>query len=288
MKKREYSFAVYYYVDSTTGFIDYIGFDSHIDSQYNRNHQHLNWKPQIKFDEILQNNPDRWEYHIFKKFATLEEATQCEYDLINLYRPRFNFKHGGVGTKKFYQDFKYTVVKMGFQNGKQNYTIKNPDNKILISSIYKNDLDVLAEKLNNKEITEEDIFESKKFKYKISKGSFTIGGKRQYVILSKNYIPIKHCVNKDKLVPLVKGLNDGSLTEDDVRKMNLNPFKYTVVKNGKHGFRIYGRDNKTIKSSRDKDKLEKVANALNNNVISEEQVKSTRSVDKIFKIILGD
>jgi hypothetical protein len=203
--------------------IDYIGFDSHIDSPYNRNYQHLNWKPQITFDEVLQKNPDRWKYYIFKKFDTLEEADKCEYDLINLYRPRFNFKHGGVNGGKFYQDFEYNVIKAG----KNGFCIRDRHHKTIIYS-----------------------------------------------------------KDKDKLIPLAEGLNDGYLTEDDVKTINLNPFKYTVTKSGKEGFAIFGRDRKRLKRAKDKDKLEKVANALNNNVISEEQVKSTRGVDKLLKIIL--
>ena len=105
MNKRDYSFGVYYYVDSETGLIDYIGFDSHIDSTHNRDYQHLHWKPQITFEEVLQKNPDRWEYHVYKKFDTLEEADKCEFDLINLYRPRFNFKHGGINGGNFLSRF---------------------------------------------------------------------------------------------------------------------------------------------------------------------------------------
>jgi hypothetical protein len=82
MNKRDYSFGVYYYVDLETGLIDYIGFDSHIDSKYNRHYQHLNWKPSITFEEILQKNPDRWEYHIYKKFETLEEDNNYNSDFV--------------------------------------------------------------------------------------------------------------------------------------------------------------------------------------------------------------
>jgi hypothetical protein len=158
VKKREYCFGIYYYRDLETGLVDYIGFDSHIDSKYNRHYQHLNYKPSIKFEEVLQKNPDRWEYHVHKKFDTLEEADKCEFDLINLYRPRFNFKHGGVNGGNFYQDFEYTVVKGGFyKNGKQNYAICDRNDNPIKESINKEALDEIAVALNNGEITEEDV-----------------------------------------------------------------------------------------------------------------------------------
>ncbi len=149
MRERKYSFGVYYYIDTETGLIDYIGFDSHIDSPYNRHYQHLN-RIDIHFDKVLQNNPNRWEYHIFKNFDTLEEANQCEYDLINLYRPRFNFKHGGINGGKFYQDFEYTVIKAG----KIGFRIYDRNHKAIKSSKDKDKLIPLAEALNNGSLTE--------------------------------------------------------------------------------------------------------------------------------------
>lgn len=222
MNKRNYSFAVYYYVDTETGLIDYIGFDSHIDSKYNRNYRHLNQNPLIKFEEVLQKNPNRWRYKIFKKFNTLEEASKCEYNLINLYRPRFNFKHGGVGTRKFYQDFTYTVVKAGFRrNKKQNYVIRNRDNFSLVQSVDKIKLEKIAEELNSGKITEDDIQDKKyqKPKYTVSKAGFD-KGRQQYKIQGKKYKPLINSMYKDKLESLVVRLNSGELTEDDVKNKN--------------------------------------------------------------------
>lgn len=289
MTNSEYSFGIYYYMDKETGLIDYIGLDSHIDDKYNRHHQHLNWKPKINFEKILQSNPDRWEYHIWYRLQTIEEASQLEYDLINLYHPRFNFKHGGIGTRKFHQDFIYTVVKFGFNEyGNQRYTIINRNRKSIVTSIDYDYLEGIALKLNNNELTEKDIIESKEFKYTVSKGGFDNVGNRRYLILDKNHNQLKNSKDKNKLIPLTNGLNDGSLSEDEVRKMNLNPFKYTVVKNGENRFRIYGKNRKSIKNSKHKDKLEKIANALNNGVISEEKVKSVNGTDKVLKLIMEE
>lgn len=221
MNKRNYSFGVYYYVDNKTNIIDYIGFDSHIDSKYNRNYRHLNQKPLIKFEEVLQKNPSRWKYKVFKRFNTLEEASECEYNLINLYRPRFNFKHGGVGVKKFYQDFTYKVVKQGFRRNKtQNYVIRNRDNFSLIQSVDKSKLEKIAEELNSGKITENDIKEKyQKRKYTVSKAGFD-KGIQIYKIQGRKYKPLINSKYKNKLESITDRLNLGEITEDDIKNKN--------------------------------------------------------------------
>ena len=279
MNKRNYSFAVYYYVDTKTGLIDYIGFDSHIDLPYNRNYQHLNWKPQIKFDEVLQNNPDRWKYHVFKKFNTLEEATKCEYDLINLYRPRFNFKHGGIGTRKFYQDFEYTVAKAG----NHGFTIYDRSCQSIKCCMDKSKLESIAVALNNGEITEAEVKAIKielPFEYTVVKS-----GTNGFTICGRSHHPIKYCKDKNKLESIAEALNNGEITEAEAKAIDLNPFEYTVVKAGKAGFQIMSRSHKKIKSCKDKNKLEPIAEALNNGKITEEEVKGMRGVNKVLKIL---
>ena len=342
MNKRNYSFGVYYYVDSETGLIDYIGFDSHIDSKDNRDFRHLKCKPQIKFEEVLQKNPDRWEYHVYKKFDTLEEADKCEFDLINLYRPRFNFKHGGINGRNFYQDFEYSVskagkngfkicdrsnkpikncrdksklepiatalnngeiteeetkaidlnpfeysvIKAGFIGGKQNYTINDRDNKRIKSSINKEALDEIVVALNNGKITEEEV---KVFKYTVRKAGFT-DGKQRYAISDKYDNPIKSSINKEGLDEIAIALNNGKITEEEAKNINLNLFKYTVSKNwfkrnGKRNYAIRNRENKSIKSSINKKALDEIATALNNGEITEEEVKSVRGINKVLEML---
>ena len=274
MNKRNYSFGVYYYVDSETGLIDYIGFDSHIDSTHNRDYQHLNWKPRIKFDEILQKNPDRWKYHVFKKFDTLEDASQCEYDLVNLYRPRFNFKHGGVNGGKFYQDFEYTVVK----DGKNGFKICNRSRQPIKSCKDKSKLEPLATALNNGEITEAEVRAIDFFEYTVVKA-----GSNGFTICDRSHYQIKTCKDKSKLEPIAVALNNGEITEKEAKAIDF--FEYTVVKAGSNGFTICDRSHYQIKTCKDKSKLEPIAVALNNGKITDEEVKVIRGVNKVLEIL---
>lgn len=108
--------------------------------------------------------------------------------------------------------------------------------------------------------------------YSISKAS--ISG---FQILSKqNNKPIKRCVNKNKLFYLVDCLNNGTMTEDDVKNYNLNSWEYIVSKDGHGGFQIYGRDHKVIKRCIQKDKLESIAWKLNNNIITEKEASDIK------------
>lgn len=65
--------------------------------------------------------------------------------------------------------------------------------------------------------------------------------------------------------------------------------KYTVAKkgfhNGKRNYCIQDRDNYQIKSSMNKNALDKIAYALNNGFLTEEEVKKNRGVKKILEKI---
>lgn len=117
--------------------------------------------------------------------------------------------------------------------------------------------------------------------YSISKSS-TSG----FQILSKqNNKPIKRCVNKNKLFYLIDCLNNGTMTEDDVKKYNLNPWRYTISKDGHGGFQIYGKNHKVIKRCIQKDKLKSIVQKLNNNDITEEEVSNIKiELDFIFTV----
>ena len=205
----DYSFGIYKYTDKETGLIDYI------------HHFHLNHKPEIKFDEILQNNPDRWEYSVWYHVSTIEEANQLEYDLINLYRPRFNFKHGGNVKLNFYENFEYTVAKCGFTNSNkrnQQYCILGRYNEHIITSIDYEFLEDIAIKLNQKELTEDDLNTIDRFKYTVAKAGFQ-RGKQKYTIYSRNQKRMIQSIDYDFLESIVSKLNDKELTEEDIKKV---------------------------------------------------------------------
>lgn len=117
--------------------------------------------------------------------------------------------------------------------------------------------------------------------YSVSKSS--ISG---FQILSKqNNKAIKRCVNKDKLLYLVDCLNNGTMTENDVKNYNLNPWTYVISKDGYGGFQIYGKNYKVIKRCVQKHKLEPIIQKLNNNIITEEEASDIKiELDFIFTI----
>ena len=238
----DYSFGIYKYTDKETGLIDYIGLDSHIDIN-KRHNDHLkpsNYNKQ-PFNRILQNNPNRWEYSVWYHVSTIEEANQLEYDLINLYRPRFNYRHGGGVNTLIHDDFEYTICK---------------------------------------------------------------ASNAGFMIYSKNHTPLISCRDESKLLPIVDALNNQTLTESDVNTAyNIdyilsyldgeleeipNTFVYTVVKSGKNGFCIQGTNHKPVKSCNDYDKLQIIADALNDGRFIEDDVKGVRSTNKLLESLWGD
>lgn len=219
----KYSFGIYYYTDNETGNVVYIGKDSHIDTD-KRHKDHLSKSRYYSqpFNSVIQNNPERYQYKVYCHVSNIDELNQLEFDLINLYRPKFNFKHGGDGTiinkKRDLSNFKYKVVKAGKGkdfNKTQQYCICDPFNKHLIQSIDYDFLKDIADKLNNGELTEDNI-PNKPFKYTVAK----VGknqGKRSYVILSKNYKALVTSIYYDKLKRIAKSLNKGDITEEEVK-----------------------------------------------------------------------
>ena len=166
MIDREYSYGIYKYVDNETGDIVYIGKDSHIDKT-RRHKEHLNRSQYSKqvFNRVLQNNPERYSYSVWYHVTSVEEMNQLEFDLINLYRPKFNFHHGGC-SKLIDRNFKYTVTKYGVnRKGKQKYAINDVNQKPILQSIDSEYLKGIALQLNNGDLTPS---QAKKLKRKIS------------------------------------------------------------------------------------------------------------------------
>lgn len=165
MYKREYCYGIYRYFDNETGDIVYIGKDSHIDkNQRHKEHlSHSQYDSQV-FNRVLQNNPDRYRYDEWYHVESIEELNQLEFDLINLYRPKFNFHHGGC-SKLIDRKFKYTVTRYGrSRNGRQKYAINDMNQKPILQSIDHDYLLDIASKLNNNEI---NPLEAKNLKRKI-------------------------------------------------------------------------------------------------------------------------
>lgn len=145
------------FTDKKTGNIVYIGMDSHIDIKERINaHYRLSTYDSQQINRVIQNNPERYESKVYCYADSYEDLRELEFALINLYRPKFNFKHGGHGGY-INKDFEYTVVKCGMRNGKQNYCIQSMFRKPLIQSIDYTFLDDICSKLNNGKLTPNDV-----------------------------------------------------------------------------------------------------------------------------------
>lgn len=157
MVRREHCFGIYIFSDKQTGHIVYIGKDSHIDVKERiKAHYRKSAYNSQPFNKVLQNNPDRYESKVYCHVNTIDELNQLEFDLINLYRPKFNYKHGGEG-KYIKSDFEYSVVKGGLRNGKQNYCIQSMFRTTLINSIDYDYLVCICSKLNDGVLTPDEV-----------------------------------------------------------------------------------------------------------------------------------
>jgi hypothetical protein len=134
---------IYGYYDSENNYIRvYYGKDSCIDCKYNRDYDHnlpSKYDKQV-INRVLQNNPDRYEYRIICEYPDLTDDElnwlECmeimKHKFLYGERPKFNFtvgSDGRTGYRKPYEDFVYTVVKSGFKNGKQIYSICDRNHK---------------------------------------------------------------------------------------------------------------------------------------------------------------
>ena len=163
MVERDYCFGIYTFTDKKTGNIVYIGKDSHIDVQERiKTHYRKSTYDSQQFNKVLQNNPDRYIPNVYCHVNTVDELNQLEFDLINLYRPKFNYKHGGQG-RYINQEFEYTVAKNGkTPEGKQKYVIKTMFRKELVRSVDYDYLKNICQKLNNGELTPTEVKEMKR------------------------------------------------------------------------------------------------------------------------------
>lgn len=208
-----YCYGVYYYFDLIKNEIVYIGRDSHINYQ-KRNKDHLNpsnYNAQ-PFNRVLQNNPARYKHFVFRVCETFEEMIEIEDNLINLYRPKFNFKFGKDETPL--RGPTYNVIKDGRdENNNQNYGIYGKNSKRIIKSVDKEFLEELSSKLKNNELTEEDIKQMDRTEYSVCKNGFTKQGKQTYAI-NKNHNCFLSSVDKEFLEMLCDKLNNNEISLD--------------------------------------------------------------------------
>lgn len=159
---KEYCFGIYVFTDTKTSRIVYIGMDSHIDKLIRiKNHYQPCFRDAQPFNKVLQNNPDRYKSSVYCRVDNFEDMCQLEYDLINLYRPKFNYRIGKDGCT-INRKSKYTVAKNGKVGNTQMYFIYDKNYGNLKRSSDKLFLEDLCCKLNNGELTEEEVKQIKR------------------------------------------------------------------------------------------------------------------------------
>lgn len=91
---------IYGYVDTKNNSIIYIGKDSYIEkNQRHKDHFRKAKYNQQQINRVLQNNPNRYKYIVFKKGKySQDELNILETSYILEYNPKFNFTFGGEGT----------------------------------------------------------------------------------------------------------------------------------------------------------------------------------------------
>lgn len=220
-------YGIYYYYDKKNQQIVYIGKDSHINKrQRGKAHENPNRYYEQQINKVIQNNPDRYEYIEYCRVNSIDTLNQLEYDLINLYRPRFNFRHGGTsnipigGKNMSYNEIEKLINKYEstqYVKGEQQYKERKKKNRdyIKLQNRFRI-LDDLTHQLSF-ELTTEEYFE---VKYFIER--FNTSFKKLHANLSQTAIILA-------FIFLVKKMNNS----------HLNVENYTIAKQNRltiHGF----------------------------------------------------
>lgn len=246
MKKQ----GLYGYYDTVNEYVVYIGKDSDIDNDK----RYKDHKTPSKYDDqvinkVVQKNPKRYTYFRFIEGEYDDETlNELEREAIRLFktykydypdRSVFNFTCGGDGVcaegqnNPNWRKEDYAVIKSGIKNGKQRYCILGRYCNIIKTSINKERLEQLTNKLNNKKITEEEVknlqlYDTKgqnspnwrKEDYTVIKSGMS-RDKQQYAILGRYNKVIKRSVNKKQLDELTNKLNNKEISEKEVKNLRL-------------------------------------------------------------------
>ncbi len=287
---------IYAYVDKKkkTEEIIYIGKDSSLYRKicHSQHHQPSKYDVQ-RINQILQSNPDRYEYvELIRldKNITDDELTEYEIKYIALYNPKFNFTEGGDGfgsgennpfygkTGKdnlFYKDYA-RVIKSGSPTGKQIYSLEY-DSKTLTTSIDKEKLEKLAEEINNG--ADPNILLEKPLAV-INKDGTRRGEQYYAVVVDEERIKISR--DLELLQKICDDINNGEEVEITLNKYKAPPkiAKAGKTADGKQYFSLI-YDGKRIKRSADKEYLQKVMDDINEGVEVEAALKRNMKTSEI-------
>ena len=241
---------LYGYYDTVNKYVVYIGKDSDVgnNKRYKDHKMPSKYNDQV-INKVVQKNPKRYTYFRFIEGEYDDETlNELEREAIRLFktykydypdRSVFNFTRGGDGVcaegqyNPNWRKENYAVIKSGIVNGKQTYRILGRYCNIIKTSINKERLEQLTNKLNNNKITEEEVKNLqlydkkgpnspnwKKEDYTVVKGGIS-RGKQQYIILGRYNKVIKRSVNKKQLDELTNKLNNKEISEKEVKNLRL-------------------------------------------------------------------
>lgn len=259
---------IYLLKNKVTGQL-YIGQSKNIEERF-RSHIYNKQGPPID-RSIRKYGHRRFMFNILCECEQFE-LNDKEKEYVKLYNTyeddyHFNEQPGGAGFKNFYRiNRKY-----------DKWVLVAPGSRKLKSSKNKEELEILADNLNKKLITENDLYESKR--YHVTKAGIK-NNKQQYILVTPDNVPLKYSNNLELLNNHAHDLNQHIISELDVLCK-----KYRVIKDGRReGHQTYSIKNthgKKIKNSVFKEVLEELVTKLNQNEISEEDL----NIKPLFKIV---
>lgn len=165
---------LYGYYDTKNEYVVYIGKDAHIDidKRHKEHHAPSLYDKQV-INRVVQNNPQRYTYFKFIEGEYDNETlNELEKEVIRLFktykydypeRNVFNFQTGGESGSargqhgSNWRNEDYKVVKYGMCRKNKRYCILGRYGNVIKTSIDKERLEELANKLNKKEITERQV-----------------------------------------------------------------------------------------------------------------------------------
>lgn len=236
---------IYVYYDNKIKRVIYVGKDGDIsnNTRHKQHSIHISRKYEQHINTILHNDTvGRYEYAILcMGNFTNEELDEMEYEAIKLF-----------GTYRPSTGFGWNFTRGG--DGIDSQT--------------------LAERWHSKEY---------RAKHGLDKYRVIANGKNYWGIVSPedSQVFLKRSNDKELLESIVKKLNEGELTKEEVLKLKRDYSLmnvYHVRKVGKNSYSLFSPGIKhPLKTSKDKEKLESLAIQLNDGIITEEYVKSLRA-----------
>lgn len=251
---------LYGYYDTKNEYVVYIGKDVDIgNDKRHKEHYFPSFYDNQVINRVIQNNTQRYTYFRFIEGEyddeTLKDLEREAIQIFKTYkydypeRNVFNFTKGGDGAAEGqgnpnWREKDYNVIKAGTARGKNQYAILGRNRKVIKHSFNKKKLKELSNKLNKKEITEEEVKNLQLWdgngqnnpNWRNKDYSTIKAGmrrkKQQYAIKGRYGDIIKYSFNKKKLEELTNKLNNKEITEEEAKNFKLCDKKEIAKKTG--------------------------------------------------------